>query len=264
MKILFMKLLPLPHYFIIKIDIQKQKERKEKIGKGILFSHVNEVFMQRNMQCGEVVAIGKIAGEKFKEVKLGHILIIHHLAEGSDREKSNFIYSDEKFNYYNVTAGEFNGHRNETYGVFDGEKIIPHPDFIFIEKEEISQEVAPDKLIEQKTKKVGSLILFDNWTESREQKEAKAKQITEEIKNQSKGKSMRDDVKIALSEKQNEAGKITESLNKKEYLSNKIFASNPELKKEKVYSLNIASQLSVQFMDKEYIIVDRKFCVATA
>lgn len=258
-----MKLIPLPHYFIIKINIEAQRERKEKIGSGILYAHVNEVFMQRNMQAGKVVAIGSIAAKQFKEVKVGDTLIVHHFVEG-DNSKSNFIYSDDEFNYYKVTASDYNGHRNETYAVYTNGEIIPHPDFVFIEKEPEVKEISADEFIEKNTTKVGSLILFNKWEEKREDLEAKAKQITSEIKNQSKGKTMKDDVKMGLEQKQKEAEKITNSLNKKEYKSYNVFAHNKKLEiKEKVFALNIASQTSIHFMDKEYIVIQSKYCAAT-
>lgn len=258
-----MKLIPLPDYFIVRIDIKKQNERREKIG--LLYTHFAEVFMQRNMQQGEVIAIGSEVNKIFPQVEIGDILIFHHFVEGSENEKSTAIYSDETYNYYNVTACDFNGRRNETYAVFKEDKLIPHPDFIFTEYEEKVKEISADEFIEKNTVQVGSLILFSNWEESRESKEEKAKRITQEIKNQGRGKNMRDDVKLALEEKQYEAEKITESLNKTEYTKRKVAAHTPSIElKSEVYSLNIASNTELEIFDKKYIVIPKKYCVATA
>lgn len=252
-----MKLKALPHYFIIKINIQKQRERKEKIGS--LYTHFNHVFMERNLQSGQVVSIGEIANKIFPQVEIGNELIVHHFVE------QNIIYSDNFYNFYTVTASEFNGRRNETYGVYRSGEIIPHPEFIFIEPEIKEQEISTDKFIEQKTKQVGSLILFENWEESREEKEEKTKILMEEVKQQSKGVALKDDIKIALNEKQNEAAKITASLNRKQYIPLRIAFANPSFTaKEKVYCLNIASQLHLEYEGKEYIIIEVKYIALTA
>lgn len=266
-----MQFYPLPHYFIVKIEIEKQKNKREKIGS--LYTHFAEVYMQRNMQYGEIVAIGSMAADIFPQAKVSNTLIFHHFVEGQNSEKSNFIHSDESFNYYYVTAKEYNGHRNECYAVFDGTKIIPHPEFVFIEHEEKPKEVSADNFIEQNTTKVGNLILFNNWEETREEREEKAQKLTTEIKNQSKGKSMTDSTKRALEEKQVEAGNITASLNKKEYKPKKIYAYNPLLQKsyvgniaskENIYSLSIASETEIEFMDKKYFVIQTKYCAAIA
>lgn len=259
----YMQLIPLPHYFIVKINIEKQKDRKDKIG--ALYVHVSHTHMQRNLQEGEVVAIGSIASKKFPEAKIGDTLLIHHFVEGADSEKSNLIFSDTEYNYYNVTADEYNGHRNETYGIWDGEKVIPHPDFIFIAPEVKEKEISADEFIDRNTKQVGSLILFTNWEETREEREAKAQQITSEIKNMSKGKSMSDSTKRGLNEKQDEAGKITASLNKKEYRPYKVAFSHPKTKaKETVYALSLAAQLELEVKGKNYIVMQTKYLVLTA
>lgn len=258
-----MQLIPLPPYFIIKINIEKQKERKEKIGS--FYVHHAHAHMQRNMQEGEIVQMGTIASKNFPQAKIGDTLIVHHFVEGSEKEKSSLIYSDDTFNYYNVTSSDYNGRRNETYGIWDGEKIIPHPDFIFIDPEIKQNEIAADEFIETNTKQVGSLILFTNWTETRESKEEKAQTIMQEIKSQSKGKSLSDSTTRGIEEKQREAEKITASLNEKKYLPFKVAYYNPAFNiKEKVFALSMAANLELEFMEKTYIVIQTKYCVATA
>lgn len=253
-----MNLKPLPHFFIVKVNIEEQKNRKEKIGS--LYLHFNEIQMQRNMQNGIVEAIGDIANKNFPEVEVGNILIFHHFVE-----VSNFITSDGTYNYYNVTACEWDGHRNESYAVFKEEKLIPHSDFVFIQTDIKEEFLSEDEFIDKSTKKVGSLILFDNWEEKREDKEAKAHAITAQIKNASKGKLMSDDSKRAIEELQNEAAAITMSLNKKEYKPYKVYAANPSLNvKDDVYAMSIAASTTIEFMNVEYTVIPVKYIAATA
>ncbi len=262
-----MKFIAMPQYFIVKVDKSKQIERKEKVGR--FYTHFNEVQMQRNMQNGEIVSIGEEAANQLKEAEIGDVLIFHHFVEGDGNDSQSLIYSDEEFNYYNVTAMAFNGHRNETYAVVRDGKIIPHPDFIFIEPEKAKEDLEDKDYIEANTKKEGCLFVFTNWTESRESKEEKSKMLMTEIKNMSNTK--RDDVRRALEEKQSEAEKITASLSKKQYLPYKVHAYNPAMNgmsnhthTNQVYALNIASDLKVEYEGVEYTVINAKYCVATS
>lgn len=253
----------MPHYFIVKIDKEKQKERKEKIGS--LYVHTSHTFMQRNQQNGEIIAIGEVANKKFPEAKIGDILLFHHFVEGAEKEKSNLIYSNETCNFYNVTASDFNGHRTEAYGIYVDGKIIPHPDFVFIEPEVKEKEISAKEFIEQNTKQVGSLILFTNWEETREDKEAKAARLTQEIKDASKAKILSENAKVGLLEKQQEAEKVTASISKQQYVPYKIAWINKKTElKNKVYALSLAAQTELDFNDRIYLIVNSKYCVAVA
>lgn len=258
---------PLPPYFIVKINKETQSARRDKIGS--LYLHFQEIYMQRNIQNGEIVAIGEDAKKIFPDCKIGNTALFHHFVEGSASDKSNLIHSDDTDNYYFITTSEFNGHRNETYGIYNGTEIIPHPDFVFIKNEEIKKEetISHEDYIKKNTTKIGSLILFNNWEETREEKEEKASTLMTEIKNQSKGKSMSDSTKRALEVKQREAETITSNLNRKEYKSFEIEYSNPSLKikeKAEIFALSISANTEFEFLDKKYKIVAVKYCAATA
>lgn len=263
---------PLPNYFIIRIDIKKQRERRDKIG--ILYTHFNQVHMTRNMQSGEIVAIGDKAHTQFPQAKIGDTLLVHHFVEGSGNDSKAWIFSDELYNYYNVTASNFNGRRNESYGVWNGKELIPHPSFIFVEPPIKEEQISLDEFVEKKTHKSGSLYLFNKWEETREQQEAKANKIMNEIKNQSVGKNMRDDVRRALEDKQHDAEKITANINKRRCKEPfKIAYVNPLFQKSYkgyidndnlVYALNQASETELEFNGKIYIVIETKYCVATA
>lgn len=258
---------PLPHYFIVKINKDTQSQRREKVGS--LYLHFQEVFMQRNMQCGEIVAIGSEAKKIFPTAVAGDVVIFHHFVEG-DSKKSNLLYSDNEYNYYFVTISDYNGHRNETYGVFKDNKVIPHPDFIFIKSEvkEVKSYENQDEYIEQNTEKVGSLILFSNWSETREDKEAKASQLMIEIKNQTKSKNLTDSTKRALEIKQKEAEDITANLNRKEYKPYTLQYAHPSSNitedKKMVYALSLAAQTELEFGELKYNIINTRYCAASA
>src|ERR1035437_8362497 len=100
-----MTLRAMPNYFIVKIEIEKQKERKEKIGS--LYIHASYTFMRRNMQQGEIVAIGSIVATQFPQAKVGDTLIFHHFVEGSESGGGNFIFEENGDNYYYVTAADY-------------------------------------------------------------------------------------------------------------------------------------------------------------
>lgn len=256
-KIFKMKFIALPYYFIVKIDKTTQENRKEKIGSLIL--HHQHTFMQRNLQCGEITSIGHKANEIFPEAKVGDTLIFHHFVEG-DEHGSNHVGADENSNYYYVTASNYNGHRNETYGIWNSYVIIPHKDFVFVEPKK-EEHIAN---VESRTEKIGSLFVFTDWTESREEKEKKTEVLREEIKQLSKT-TMNDQLKIGIEEKEREAEKITSNINKKEYLPYNVAYANPSLgAKDIVYSLSAAALTEIEFMDKKYIVIDTKYIPATA
>lgn len=270
------------HYFIVKINAEKQKERKEKIGS--LYLHASHTFMQRNMQQGIIVAIGSIAAKQFPQARINDTLIMHHFVEGSERDGGNFILEENGENYYFVTACEYKGHRCEAYSIFRENKIIPHPDFIFIEEEQIEEGDVDLKELgeeigipvkEAMTTSSGGLLLFSHWEETRESKENKATVLLNEIKQGSKGRSISDSAKRGFDEKQNEAGRITASLNKPRYVPYRLLFFNPKLQKSfdnilesgnKIYCNNQAAQTVVEFNCKKYIVVNTKYigCVSSS
>ena len=72
-------------------------------------------------------------------------------------------------------------------------------------------------------------------------------------------------IQSELEEKEMEAAKITEEINKTVYKPYKVAYHNPSLPvKENVYSLSAAALTEIEFMDKTYIVTQTKYCVATA
>lgn len=253
-----MNFVALPYYFIVKINKETQENRKEKIGSIVV--HHQHAHMQRNLQCGEITSIGAKANELFPEAKIGYTLIFHHFVEGESLSDSNHVGSDDTHHYYYVTASSYNGHRNETYGVWNGSEIIPHKEFVFVEPEK--EEHIAD--VESRTEKVGSLFVFTDWTESRQEKEKKTEVLRDEIKSLSKT-TMNDQLKVGIEEKEREAEKITSDINKRSYLPYNVAYANPSLgAKDIVYSLSAAALTEIEFMDKKYIVIDTKYIPATA
>lgn len=115
-----MNLRPMPPYFLVKI------KRDDKPKEGTIIVPDTIRYMAYNTQCGEITAIGEQAAKYFPEAKIGMTLLIHHFVQAeSDAEArlNHLVHSDDTFNYYVVTAYEYQSgsySKNcETYGVWD-------------------------------------------------------------------------------------------------------------------------------------------------
>lgn len=248
-----MQFVPNPNSIVVSINKVKQKEKKEKIGS--LYVVTNEKDESRNMQQGEVVGFGSNLNHLFPQAKIGHTAILHWLVES--RQRSYKIFEDENNNYYQVTACEFNGRANELYGVWDGEKIIPNPEYIFLEKEKDTRELKESE---------SGILLYENWTETRKDKEDKMATINAEIQSLTKTK-MSNQLAGGIREKEAELAKISNDINKQRIQFYKVAAINPDVAEEiencfghefkigdKVGFLNLATQTTVEFMGTEYIV----------
>ncbi len=94
--------------------------------------------MRFNLQFGEIVMIGRKAGQIFPEAEMGDNLIVHHTVEYKERAENDMnwndwhlIEEDDKFEYRLVHASK------EVLGVWKmkeedtAKAIIPYPDFVF-------------------------------------------------------------------------------------------------------------------------------------
>jgi co-chaperonin GroES (HSP10) len=261
-------LTPLGPHFLIKIVKQEQKDRKGKIG-SILIPETH-VYMGREVQAGEIVAIGPEAAMDFPDAKIGHTLLIHHFTTGKVSEGTHdgtyLIDQDETFNYYMVTTRSDSGRGNECYGVYDGSKITPHPDYIFLETEKREDPTHYDKFIDQSTTTTSSgLLVFKKWEESREDVTETNKRIQERIKSLSNiGTGITDEIKREIYDLEREMENNTKKSGKKRYEPYRVSAVNPivddwfncKIKKgDTVYCLNIASRTTIEFMKTEYRVV---------
>jgi len=239
-----------PFFFIIKINKHQQKETRET--DGVLAISYNYVFMQHEVQNGEIVSIGELAQKLFPDAKIGYTLIFHHFVTGKgveDREASPYlVHEDENFNYYKVTVRSYNGDRNLTYGVWDGEKITPHKDFIFLEVPDNKKEVV----------KTDTLIEIKNWSESRDKKNDRLAEIKSSIGELTKT-FVSKDLKAEIENREKEMGKISQEINKKQIELYKVAYSDLSLPFKEVGILNIATSMKVPFMGKEYIVAQSKY-----
>lgn len=255
---------PASPYFLIKISRKEQRNKRNKIG-SILIPET-ETYMMYNAQAGEIVGIGQRAHEYFPEAKIGDILLIHHFCEGESETESrldHLVHQDEDYNYYVVAAFDYGRKGNETYGVWDGEKIIPNKDYIFLEVPAKDDPKSPDEYINSAlSKSSGGLLVFSNWTESRETKAEKMQRLKREIQELSKSGAQKPHIAEGIKVKEAELERLSLDINNKSYQQYTVAAFNPELKESLpeieigalVYVLNIAAQTEIDFMGKKYIV----------
>lgn len=245
------RLQPMPPYFFVAIPRKEQEEKKEKVGS--IYLHFNNVYMTRNMQWGKIISIGEEAGNSFPEAKKDDILLFHHFIE--KKERDFYVASDSNFNYYIVPCSR--DEMNLVYGVWDGEKIITHPDYVMIE--------APDEEFQNPNnlEKKGSLLVFKTWQMTREDKEAKMGRLKAEAQELAKSNPELPHVKKAIEEKEYEMKQISKDINSKRYEPYKLCWLNPQLNKhapkeieigDTIYCLNIAAKTTIEFMNKKYAV----------
>lgn len=266
--------IPRPHspYFLIRISRQEQAQKKQKIGSIIIPE--TQTFMMYNLQCGEIVGIGQNAHEYFPEVEIGHTLLIHHFVQGADDNEAredHLIHQDEVYNYYVVACFDFYRKGNETYGVWDGTKIIPNKDYIFLETPKKDEPKSPDEYINAALKSTsGGILTFTNWQESRESKADKMQRLQAEIQELSKSGAQKPHIAKGIQERERELELLSVDINTKSYVPYTIAAFNLELKEqfdnsanievgEQVWLLNIAAQTQIEFNDKSYIVAKTNY-----
>jgi co-chaperonin GroES (HSP10) len=232
------------------------------------------VYMTRGMQCGRIVAVGDRAADIFPEAQIGQTLLVHHFVESD--EKSNCVDSDEQYNYYVVTCTYHNGQNNQTYGVFDGEKIIPHPDYLFLEAPPSLPALTPDEYLDdQLQESKAGLFVFKQWKLDREAIVERIKELKGQIDQLTKpGMRMTREVSVAVREREQEMDRLSQQLNQKKMEIYTVAAINPDFAAEilsqtffpvnpgdKVFMLNIACETKMEFNNKEYIVAKcQHFC----
>lgn len=267
---------PMPPYFLVKVA------RKTRDTGGRIIVPDTIKFMAFNLQCGEIVDIGDYAKAHFPEAKIGHTLIFHHFVESENEREArvdHLIHQEDNYNYYCVTVSEHNGKMNETYGVWDGEKIIPNKDYIFLYlPEKVKSEVDLDAFAEETGNRVnipmavtdGGLLVFKEWEDSRENKEAKQAELKKQAQELSKSGNHKQHIQQAISAKEREMEEISVDINKKKYLPFKVAYYHPDLithfggqkeitKEDNVYVLNIAAMTEVKFKDTTYIVAKTNY-----
>lgn len=247
---------PSKNHFLVKINKKIQKDRLEK--EGMLYLPVERVHigMTRNMQSAEIIDIGERAHQVFPEAEIGNILLFHHFIE-DEGDESFKVHEDDEANYYVVAALELPGHNQPTFGVFNGKEIIPHADYVVLK--------GPEKIDRTELKKKESLFLFSNYKMSRDEINARIKEI-KEVEIPSLAKSGMNNP-IAVNEiraKEHHMQQLSAILNKKQSIPLTVAYANPLLnrwfgKKVKsgdiLYCLNTATDYIINFQGTEYRIV---------
>lgn len=253
---------PTKPYFLVRINKQEQKERMEKTG---MFFNPSQVFMTRNMQHGEIVSIGENAAKAFPEAEIGQTLIFHHFVEGDiESRKDRLVFEDDLFNYYVISAYDQNGNATEVYGIWDGKKLIPHPEFIFLEKTPpVAHDLPKDDFINQAMQQSkGGLFIFKEYKATREDNTQKLDRLKLEVRTLMKS-TLTPQIKLTIEQKEKEMSDIGIEMNKRTYLPYTIAYANNILSKwfdmsvdsgDIIYCMNQACQTEIEFMDKTYLI----------
>lgn len=260
---------PASPYFLVKISRKEQQNKKQKIGSIIIPE--TQRFMMYNAQAGEIVEIGHRAHEYFPEAKIGDVLLCHHFVESENESESrldHLVHQDEDYNYYVVAAFDYGRKGNETYGVWDGEKIIPNKDYIFLEVPIKDDPKSPDEYINSAlSKSSGGLLVFSNWSESRETKAEKMQRLKREIQELSKSGAQKPHIAEGIKVKEAELERLSLDINNKSYQKYTVAAFNPELTESlpeieigaSIYILNIAAQTEIDFMGNKYIVTKANY-----
>ena len=246
-----MNFIPLPPYFIIKISIEFQKKKRELID-NLMYRSPDFTFMQNEIQYGEITAIGSSAAKEFPQASIGDTLIFHHFVTGKSLEDNGenpyLLDCDNEFNYYIVTAMYFEGEKNLTYGVIKNGEIIPHKDYIFL-SEQVQEEMVVDE----------SGLITVNYSESRDERGDKMKEIKNQVKELTKT-AITEDLQKGIENKERLMSQMSKLNNSKEYKPYRIAFINPETKSQFtkecsiVGMLNIACNTKVEVLGIEYII----------
>ena len=250
----------LPQYFLVRINKGKQKAAKEKVSASSpFFMPINSVFNSRNMEYGEIMQIG----DRVKEIygwegcSIGNTLIFHHTIETPQEKtaKRYFLYEDEEYNYYVVD--EIN-----VRGYYDGEKIVPHPNFVFLKN--IPAFPSSDQIDEftgNKIKKTdGGIFMVTSWKDSPQDVAQRSEKIKQRIESLTKS-TRTPEIQAELERLEGERQQINRKAQKKEYLPYRVAAVNKKLCRDfgrKVgedsilYVFNRAALYITNFQNKEY------------
>lgn len=267
------KIKPMPPYFLIRISRAAQRAKREKIG--IIHISPKETFMVYNVQYGEIMAVGKKAAEYFPEAKIGHTLICHHFVQDtSDHEAkvNHLVHQDETYNYYVVTAYEVPGKKNETFGVWDGEKIIPNKDYVFLEPEKpaITWKTPDDYINSAMQKTQSGLLIFNEWKDNKESKIQKMQKLKAEIGSLCKTGMSNPTARQMVINKEAELEKLSADINTRRYEPYTVVAAPKVLSEmfgvpitagKEIYIISNAAEMGIEVMGKNYRIakVDVKY-----
>lgn len=235
----------MPWLFLVKINKQDQKNFKQKISSNSpFFMPISQTHNTRNMEHGEIVQIGDwMKGTSDFEVyekgrgiygwescEVGMTLIFHHTIEqhvtDKDSKAQYWLFEDGTHNYYIVDGINIRG-------FYDGEKIVPHPNFVFLknvpafESDGELDAATGNKLVKSK----GGILLIAKWDESASNISQKSERIKEQI--ESLAKSTRtDEIQRKMESLEEERNQLNRSAQKKRYLPYRLAHFNRKLERD--------------------------------
>jgi len=264
---------PMPPYFLIRISRAAQRVKRERIGR--IQIAPTETFMVYNVQYGEIIAIGKKAAEYFPEAKVGHTLICHHFVQDTNDNEAkvdHLVHQDKEYNYYVVTAYEIHGKRNETYGIWDGGKIIPNKEYVFLEPEKpVMTWETPDDYINSAMQKTQSgLLVFNEWKDSKDTKIQRMQKLKAEIGSLCKTGMSNPTARQMVVNKEAELEKLSSDINTTRFEPFTVVAAPDNLSigfgfkinpGRVIYIMSDAAQMGIEFMGNNYRIakVDARY-----
>jgi len=119
---------PNRQFFLVEIDLKKQKKKMESIEGTSLVAPTGYEYMKYYLQAAPIIAIGEDAAKWFPEAKVGDILIFHHTVEDDDWRLVHFDV--EKEIEWRVVEGE----ENSVFGIqklIEGIPIIPSKPYLW-------------------------------------------------------------------------------------------------------------------------------------
>jgi len=211
----------MPSFFLVRINKKEQNDCKQKIAKGSpFFMPAGLRFNSRNMEYGDILQIGEDVAkiEGWEGCQPGHILCFHHTIEdtSSTAIRHYFLYDDDEYNYYAVD--EIN-----VRGYYDGEKVVPHPNFIFLknipcyESEGEVDSNTGNKI--QKTE--GGLLLITNWDENPSMIRQRSEKIKEHIESLSKS-NRTPEIQLAMESMEEERKKLNRLAQRRLFLPYRV------------------------------------------
>ena len=220
----------MPNYFMVRINKEEQAAHKLKVNKDSpFFIPVGLTFNSRNMEHGEIVQVGERMKNIYGwDVKCGDTLIFHYSIE-APQEKSGkryFLYEDETYSYYAVDEANVKGY-------YDGVKIVPHPNFVFLKNvPAFSNMDEVDEVTGNKVKKTeGGIFLVTSWDDSPQDIAQKSEKIKSRIDSLAKMKRT-PEIQRELEGLQAQRELLNRKSQKHEFLPYRVAAVNEKLNRD--------------------------------
>lgn len=239
----------MPWLILVKINKKEQADFKQKISKNSpFFMPVGLTFNSRNMECGEIVQIGERmkGADKYmdyenqgkdghwgiygwEDCKIGHTLIFHHTVEDNSNtaNKQFWVFEDETYNYYAIDW-------HNIRGFYDGVKIVPHPNFVFLKNiPAFESDGEVDPITGNKLQKSESgLYLIADYENSASTIAQKSEAIKEHIESLAKTKNRTPDMQIVMEDLEKQRIDMNRKAQKNVFLPYRLAYANKKLERD--------------------------------